>query len=462
MKRIKKITLLLGTMSIMLIPLKNNSDSIIINNAKTQCFSQLKRMVRAGNDDPFDIALNSYEDLLNDVMNIDGYNRNYYFKKPFNANGDRNGELNGYHYNTYKTKTKTVFDQMDAEAKTAFNNLRNQNAAINDFGKLIDSNYSSSTINELQRSIDFEISDYMVDYVERVSEKQFNSITTEFVNTPTQYFGLDGILYENAVTRASGFFFNSFQMLATALIGLGLTEFAVATLEGASITIQVTAVAPILAWIKAIIIVAAIVAIVLVLVSYWSQISLIWNEIVSYFVNSAPSGYSDKFESVFTDAGTTASSSASAGYRTIDGKKVYADVLNMSLVNSLQQTATADQYFYAFTSLESYSQSFNMQQGYQYLFVVTSMPLDINLAALWLASNKKHNVYSICNTSAYDVLLVSHSQYQIIGPENHSQTQSNYGTYFWHYHPNIGNGDRPHSFFGIPIIKKPSTSFGGC
>ena len=37
----------------------DNKINFIINNTKTQCFSQLKRMVRAGNDDPFDIALSS-------------------------------------------------------------------------------------------------------------------------------------------------------------------------------------------------------------------------------------------------------------------------------------------------------------------------------------------------------------------------------------------------------------------
>ena len=37
----------------------DNKINFIINNTKNQCYSQLKRMVRADNDDPFDIALSS-------------------------------------------------------------------------------------------------------------------------------------------------------------------------------------------------------------------------------------------------------------------------------------------------------------------------------------------------------------------------------------------------------------------
>ena len=469
MKPFIKMSMLIAALCVILSPLKPVEMCKVI---------ETKRSSGEINE-TFALAIEQYKDQL--PATFVGYNLNTEFLQPYTQLGirRRNALLRTEHYDAYQDVVLDTYNNLSNEVLLEFNNLRQQNSSIDDLGKLIDSEYLSTTISTLTREYGYEASQEVIDYVEDVNDFPFEDITDSFPSIPSKFRDLLGNVTIITNGQRSGTI-ASFSMLYTAFIGLGMSEFAIVTLEGGIATLAMAAIAPLLPYIKLAILILAILIIASVLLVYHEQIMGIWFAIMDFLISLAPTGYENEFVETLEDIGNTVIKSNADGSQSVNGVEIPCRALTKTNYDAVSKQIDDNEYFYAFRGLShTYPGGKTSTNTRQYLFISIN-PISFEEAVAFIQLTATHSIYTLNGLNAKNVAETAYPQYApAVGPFADEPPNNKWGEYFYHYHPNIPDviieiedpvlgilikrkkSDRPHCFFGMPEWKNdPNTSLG--
>ena len=230
--------------------------------------------------------------------------------------------------------------------------------------------------------------------------------------------------------------------LTAALLNQGLSYAAVETIK-ASFLSTMAAIKYWLPWIARVAIIsAAIIALTVVFVSYWSQIRQIVHAIVDRFVSVAEK-CAGKIQELFSSIIKTANKSESELAYEIQGKRFYFRALTSAVAKS--RTSYGDRIYHR--AIRSSRPDF-LNEGFteEYVYVCLES-LTKKEAVQILRSNPKDSEFSNTYTATSGHAKSVRKQAYPVEKIRKDHNKRGHGYFLYHYHAGKAS---PHSFYGLP------------
>ncbi len=242
--------------------------------------------------------------------------------------------------------------------------------------------------------------------------------------------------------------------LSTILSNQGLSYVAIETIKTSFLSIKAAVVRIMTFLAKIAIIVAAIIALTIVFVTYWKQIKMIANAIIDMFVSVAK-GFEEKVRSLFSSILEKTRKSEGEISFDLEGKTRLFKAMTTAFVKELDEYGNRNYHRTIICTKNNKDQyeeaGFNSEYAYVELEGMTEKEAE-NL----LRNNPKeplyHNVYTFRRSRAKRVIKNAFYGYKVIDDYNR---EKGHGWFFHHFHALVlTNGKKSktenHSFYGLP------------
>lgn len=420
-----------------------NEDSINITRSRKFVAPDTKlELMNLTEDNYLDYSIENLEETIDSSVNLFGMNSGYSYVEPYDSNGNLTSELNNSKYNEYKEIVTNYFEDLDDDALEALEDLRSENTDIDGLLDCVSSNY---TVSEGSLSPDISIR------VPNGFDKFLNRINS-VINPDVELMSLGNnneIQSTNTTTAVS---------LYSMLIALGLSTYAVVTLQGGYCTIVTAITAPIIPYLKAILIAAGIVAIAVVLACYWNQINDIFEAIKSSLLQAA-SNQIAKITAILEGIDTKVSESFADEIITVNGTQIMVARLTVTMSRVLEREIGERKYHKVYM-VNSYD---------EYLFIDPKAIKKNAAIEVLRMNNIQLNVYTFLSSDARELIRDAFPAMSHIYNDINSKCKDGVNRQFVcpHYHAAMGyyfdsNGvlrftdkKNPHSFYGVPVLIFP-------
>lgn len=418
---------------------------------------QLKQQAIMNEDDDvsalFKTAMNDANKSIDDLFYFDQLNHGKHYINCLQEEQPLIEE------NLFYMHSMSDYSKKNQEVEQTFLNYYSVNTSFENLYRIYHSNFSV-TLNQLNYYEDFVCDTDLVNYITHLNGGFQNNLSLGLPNqilNPSP-FGVDNIYdIQNINCSVQSSINNSSQeprdttkyqvlggasivTLTTALLNIGLSYSAIETMKCSFLSIK-AAITYWLPWIaKLIIITAAIVALTIVLVTYWKQIRSIIDSIIDMFIALA-SDFASSIGELFDNIIASASKTDYDKQITVDGEAYYTKIITFT--NAHDFSKLGKKVFHrAFISGDSIFISNITLKKDQAKNVLTRM----NESYL-------HNIYTFRRDDAFSVMSLAFPGARIFYDYNHHSTNGNpFALEHYHadYSSNIGleHSIKNHSFFG--------------
>lgn len=346
--RIKKISLVLFLFSLSVSTVnktifknfdfeKNDNQ---VNVEKKQTINSINEISDEDDSEYFDYVIENLDDIITETFDIFAYNGGYTFVEPFDENNELKEELNDGKYIDYQDTIIDFYFSLNNDVKDAFETICEDDEDVNNMLKCINSDFNISVSN-LSCVKDIAVSLEFKNQLIAIRNITGTNLRNPFVTFPSiGNINLNAVnddsevgIYSAGVLDAG--ILDRMWTLSQVLAELGLTVEAIAIIKASYYTIINTIRLILPQVVKATLIILACVAITAVCLSYWNQISAVFEAIIDTFV-SAAEAFVDQIYSVFDSIMDQADESYADKIITIDGIQYKTMYLTISRAKSME------------------------------------------------------------------------------------------------------------------------------
>ncbi len=242
--------------------------------------------------------------------------------------------------------------------------------------------------------------------------------------------------------------------MSTVLANQGLSYVAIGTIKASFLSIKTTVVSFMTFLVKLAIIVAAIIALTIVFVTYWKQIKMIANAIIDMFVSVAK-GFEEKVRELFSSILDKARKSEGEISFDLEGKKLLLRALTTAVAKELEEYGNRDYHRTIICGKGNKEEFLEAGLNIEYAYVELESMTEKEAENLMRNNSEDyfyHNVYTPKRSRAKRVMKNAFS-----GCIVYEDATKEHGTgwFFHHFHAyaiekNVKKKKANHSFYGLP------------